>query len=76
MRRWPNVGLLLCQRRRRWLNSEPTLGQRFMFAGARVMSCYTSNVLDHVGNTNCLYFQLKNERDGFAPERGYFIHCQ
>ena len=33
MRRWPNVGLLLGQRRRRWANSKPTLGQRRMSAG-------------------------------------------
>ena len=32
MRRWPNIGLLLGQRRRRWTNSKPTLGQRFRFA--------------------------------------------
>ena len=34
-RRWPNVGLLLGQRRRRWPNSKPTLGQRLIFAGKR-----------------------------------------
>ena len=33
MRRWPNVVLLLDQRRRQWANSKPTLGQRPMFAG-------------------------------------------
>ena len=33
MRRCPNVGLLLGQRRRRWANSKPALGQRLMFAG-------------------------------------------
>ena len=33
MRRWPNVGLLLKQRRRQWANSKPMLGQRLMFAG-------------------------------------------
>ena len=32
MSRWPNVGLLLGQRRRRWAGSKPTLGQRLMFA--------------------------------------------
>ena len=32
MNRWPNVGLLLGQRRRRWANSKTTLGQRLMFA--------------------------------------------
>ena len=31
--RRPNVGLLLVQRRRRWANSNPTLGQRLIFAG-------------------------------------------
>ena len=30
---WPNVGLLLDQRRRRWANNNPTLVQRFMFTG-------------------------------------------
>ena len=33
MRRWPNVGLLLGQRRRRSTNNNSTLGQRIMFAG-------------------------------------------
>ena len=34
MRCWPNVGLLLDHRRRRWANSKPALGQRWvMFAG-------------------------------------------
>ena len=36
MRRWPNVGLLLAHRLRRWPYSKPTLGQRVMFAGSRV----------------------------------------
>ena len=33
MKRWPNVGLLLGQRRRRLANSDPTLAQCLMFAG-------------------------------------------
>ena len=33
MGRWASVGLLLGQRRRRWANSKPTLGQRLLFAG-------------------------------------------
>ena len=33
MRRWPNIGSLVGQRRRRWANSKPPLGQRLMFAG-------------------------------------------
>ena len=33
MRRWPKVGLLLGQRRRRWASCSPTLGQRIMSAG-------------------------------------------
>ena len=36
MRRWPNFGLLLAHRLRRWSNSKPTLGQRLMFAGYTV----------------------------------------
>ena len=32
MRRWPIVGLLLDQRRRRWADNKPTVGQRLMFA--------------------------------------------
>ena len=32
-RRWPNVGLMLAQRRRRWANVSPTLGQQLVFAG-------------------------------------------
>ena len=31
-RRWPNAGLILCQRRRRWANIKPALGQRLLFA--------------------------------------------
>ena len=32
-RRLPKVGLMMAQRRRRWANSEPTLGERLVFAG-------------------------------------------
>ena len=32
-RRSPKVGLMLGQRRRRWTNIEPTLGERLVFAG-------------------------------------------
>ena len=32
---WPNVGLLLGQRRRRWTSIKPTLGQCILFAGYR-----------------------------------------
>ena len=31
--RWPNVGLLLGQRRRRWPNCKPALDERLMFVG-------------------------------------------
>ena len=31
--RWPNAGLMLVQRRRRWANIRPALGQRVVFAG-------------------------------------------
>ena len=36
MRHWPNAGLLLVHRLRRWPSSKPALGQRLMFAGWRV----------------------------------------
>ena len=36
MRRWPDVGLLLGQRRTRWTNVKPTLVRRLMFAGKHV----------------------------------------
>ena len=39
MRRWPDVGLLLGQRRRRWANSKPTLGQRLTLAGIVYILC-------------------------------------
>ena len=32
-RRWPNVGVLLGHRRRRWANNYLTLGRRIVFAG-------------------------------------------
>ena len=35
MRRWPSVGLLLAHRLRRWPNSNPTFGQRLIFAESR-----------------------------------------
>ena len=38
MRRWLNVGLPLCQHRRRWANSKPTSGQRLMFAGTKTFN--------------------------------------
>ena len=41
MRRWPNVGIVLGQRRRRWANSIPTLGQRLMFAGMAASHIYS-----------------------------------
>ena len=44
-RRWPKVGLLLGQRRRRWANIPPTLGQRLMFAGSYIY--FTTKVSRH-----------------------------
>ena len=49
--RLPNVGLMLAQRRRRWANSNPTLGKRIVFAGYLSSSSYlfysvfTNNVI-------------------------------
>ena len=49
MRRWPNVGLLLGQRRRRGTNSKPTLSQRLMFAGVDLLSLIRGNQLNSLG---------------------------
>ena len=38
--RSPNVGLMLDQRRRRWTNIKPTLGERLVLAGYRATSIY------------------------------------
>ena len=35
-RRWPSVGIMLGQRRRRWANFNSTLGKRLVFAGKGV----------------------------------------
>ena len=51
MSRWPNVGLLLCQRRRRWAKGKPTLGQRLICSvtrakalSARGENAYRNNI--------------------------------
>ena len=38
-RRWPNVGVLLVHRLRRWTNTTPTLGQPLVFAGGLSLQC-------------------------------------
>ena len=38
IRRWPKIGLLLSQRRGRWANIEPALGQRLMFAESLIFT--------------------------------------
>ena len=60
MRRWPNVGLLLGQRRRRWANSKPTLGQRLMFPGDRSIMADTNMRDIFSENHNCS--ERKNTR--------------
>ena len=37
-KRWPNVGLMLVQRLRRWPSIKPTLGERLVFVGSAL--CY------------------------------------
>ena len=36
-RHWPNAGLMLAYGLRRWPNSNPTLGQRLLFAGNEIL---------------------------------------
>ena len=45
-RRWPNVGLVLCQRRRQWANIYPPLGQRLVFVGFQVWNDAHSGPVD------------------------------
>ena len=42
--RWPNVCSMLDQRRRRWANIEPTLGQSLVFSGSESTSKSWANV--------------------------------
>ena len=55
MRRWPNVGLLLGQRRRRWANSKTKLDQRLMFAGGRLYKCDYNHDIAHRQTSNQLH---------------------
>ena len=58
MRRWLNVGLLLGQRRRRWVNSKPTLSQHPIFARrlctARIPSPHICVCYDHNQSNNTI----------------------
>ena len=44
---WPNTGLMLGQRRRRWINIKPALCQRIVFAGYRGPRVAIHNHLAH-----------------------------
>ena len=48
MRCWPNVALLLGQRRRQWASSKPTLGQRLVFAGNPLTAELYNFVVTHL----------------------------
>ena len=68
-RSWPNAGSLLVQRRRRWTNIEPILGQRVVFSGfllALVLGINCRAVIRRVGifsNLTC------------HSERSQMSHC-
>ena len=47
-RRWPNVGLMLGQRRRRWSNIEPTLGGRLSLGRILFLAVICGQLLDGV----------------------------
>ena len=57
--RWPNAGLMLGQRRRRWHNIKPALGQRLLFTG---MCCcvFTSSPIQGFRQVNPLTAKLFN----------------
>ena len=44
--RWPNAGLMLAQRSRRWANINPALGQRLMFAADPATGLPAALVID------------------------------
>ena len=54
-RRWPNVGLMLGQRRRRWANVSPTLGQHLVFAGYPGMDNISNSTLRIIRSILPLY---------------------
>ena len=39
MRHWPNAGLMLVHRQRRWPNNKPALGQRRVITGHLYINC-------------------------------------
>ena len=64
MIRWPNVGVLLAHRLRRWVNSKPTLTQRLMFAG-KVRKCsHTSprSAMGKLSHGQIIYFNPARQR--------------
>ena len=48
LKRSPNVGLLLGQRRRRWANSKSTMGQRLLFPDMKLTSQHGDHLFIHV----------------------------
>ena len=63
-RPWPNVGLMLGQRRVRWTNTKPTLGQRLMSAEMTGRSLLTDLIGDGGGGGVSAKLILSNPRWG------------
>ena len=78
-RRLPNVGSVLVQRRRRWANIEPTLGERLVFAGPCTMCTpckheTLSQCWIDVGSASQTVGQYQTNIDLTFDLTG-FIHC-
>ena len=68
-RRWPSVGLMLRQRRRRWFSIEPAQDQRFVFAG---ISIYTLILVSKVHVTSRFlqfHFEVAKTSTFFIKDR-------
>ena len=59
-RRWPKMGLMLGQRRRRWANVSATLGQRIVFAGILVSNHEDCDYIHFYSFYQHITYQLLN----------------
>ena len=74
---WPNVGLMLGQRRIRWTNINPTLGQSLLFAGHLIKGiCWQfeyryQNMQDSELGPNIIFIE-----EVISCTESFYIHAQ
>ena len=61
--RWPNAGLMLGQRRRRWASISPALGRRLVFAGYNSGSASQYSADEKKHRARCRTFIRSSEND-------------